>query len=703
MIYLLFLILLFYTINLGLRISRLEAGATQDKVPLKPLYDTPARHLDTPVQDTQTTVVDRVSETLPIQAPAIAYSQIPLVQKSTTDSQFVKFFQEDLLVKLGAFLLLCAFGWGVSYAFANNWIGPIGRIVLGVSAGVAIISFGTFWIRKNFNQAAIFLVLGLSVFNLTIFAARFIYDFLNPLTVIILLFTVVSYVTYLSVKHNSQNLALACLVFGGIAPMFTAGEPSALGLFSYLLLFVLGVMWVVYIRVWHSLTFAALGIVTVYSLPFILFSTFSESEMFIGVVFANIFGIVFLLFNGLNIVRGHKVAKEQIATGLGTGLFITAWILSATDGFYESLQLGQWAAVFLLAAFTFLVLRQQRDAFYLFGSIGLTLLAVTTATVFDGNALALAYTIEAGFAVILVQQILKQPQITVKMTLVFIGPLLLSLQSLYSSAWQGSILHQDFFVLLVFTITVLLVGLFLRRIQRDDFSSNLAQTGNALLSISALFGLTLLIRSSTVYFDSSFTTIVFIVAVAALVLLLHSIYNNQLLTARVSYVMGLPAFIALASLDSSLWNLGVLHKDFYIPLVFVFAAVIIGLFNKILNNINKTDESTTVTRVLFYTAAVFGLVLVWLISHAVIVSEDIAITVALIIYTITGLSLYVYGRALDIKHYQYAGGIILGFVLARLLLVDVWRMDLLLRIITFFMVGILLMSTAFYGRKKKVE
>lgn len=45
-------------------------------------------------------------------------------------------------------------------------------------------------------------------------------------------------------------------------------------------------------------------------------------------------------------------------------------------------------------------------------------------------------------------------------------------------------------------------------------------------------------------------------------------------------------------------------------------------------------------------------------------------------------------------------GGLLAFTVVHLLLIDVWNMDLTGRIITFFLVGALLMGTAFMSKKK---
>jgi uncharacterized membrane protein len=74
--------------------------------------------------------------------------------------------------------------------------------------------------------------------------------------------------------------------------------------------------------------------------------------------------------------------------------------------------------------------------------------------------------------------------------------------------------------------------------------------------------------------------------------------------------------------------------------------------------------------------------------------------IALLVYTIVGLITYFFGRVHGKKELGLYGGTLLGCVIARLLLVDVWNMPLANRVVTFFVVGILLMSTAFFSRGK---
>ena len=700
MAYVFIIILFIYTLSLRERVKRLEEKSGPKPVEQPLMYPEMVVQAQSFAPQNMQQGIPAGELLTPIPAPSAAiHVPSPIIQPQG-DNAFIHFFKEDFLVKLGALLLLFAFGWGVSYAFTNNWISPAGRILLGLGAGVGILAFGTFWMRKNFHQAAIFLVLGLSVFNLTIFAARFIYDFFNPPFALGLMFMAVVYVAYLSVARSSHNLALACLIFAGISPLFTAGEPSTVGLFSYLLIFVLGVIWVVSLRMWHALTLAALLVVSFYSIPYWV-GEVKGLELFMGLVFAHMFGIIFFLFNGLNIVRGvTKVLQAHIYTALGTGFFLIAWVLIVADGLAESIPLLLWTAVYLLAAIYFLTAKENFTAFYLHGAVGLLLGAVATATIFDGHALTLAYTLETGLVVLLAQLITKNAAISKKLCLLFVGPIVLSLGSLFSNSWNTSIIHKDFFVLLTLVIVLGVVGIALRSLERDGGLAELKQTANALLAGAVLYGMVLVLRSVGVYYDEDIITMILIVESGALVFFAHSIYSSRILTTRFSYILGFSWLLTFPSITSSLWDTGVFHASFSIVVLFVGVATLVGMFLRLLNQFEPHHEVFVAMGMAFSGAAINGLILIWLSLHSAIPSDDVATTASLVIFTILGLSSFVYGRVLQLVHFKYAGGILLTFVVGHLLLVEVWDMPLLERFVTFFMVGVLLISTAFYGRKK---
>jgi uncharacterized membrane protein len=81
-------------------------------------------------------------------------------------------------------------------------------------------------------------------------------------------------------------------------------------------------------------------------------------------------------------------------------------------------------------------------------------------------------------------------------------------------------------------------------------------------------------------------------------------------------------------------------------------------------------------------------------------TPDLATMTTLIIYTVIGLVAYFAGLYGNDTARRVYGTVLLAFVVVRLLFIDVWEMELFGRVITFFAIGILLMSTAFLTKKK---
>ncbi|PIT86489.1 MAG: hypothetical protein COU33_02885, partial [Candidatus Magasanikbacteria bacterium CG10_big_fil_rev_8_21_14_0_10_43_6] len=99
-------------------------------------------------------------------------------QKTAVDIAIGKFFtwvKTDWLMKLGAFLLLLAVAWFVNFAFVNNWVGPTGRIVLGMLVGALFCVFGYVQMPKYDIPGQVLSATGGVMMLVTLFAARHVY------------------------------------------------------------------------------------------------------------------------------------------------------------------------------------------------------------------------------------------------------------------------------------------------------------------------------------------------------------------------------------------------------------------------------------------------------------------------------------------------------------------------------------------------
>ena len=101
--------------------------------------------------------------------------------------------------------------------------------------------------------------------------------------------------------------------------------------------------------------------------------------------------------------------------------------------------------------------------------------------------------------------------------------------------------------------------------------------------------------------------------------------------------------------------------------------------------------------------AAYAAVIVWDAAHHYVTSRPGAIASALIIYTVAGVGLMFLGVSRGVNRWRRGGVFILVAVLARLLLVDVWVMPPITRMITFAVVGALLIATVFFERGRSTK
>ncbi len=383
------LLLIATVISLRNRVAKLERLLQH-----QPVIDVPPR----PTEQ----VAREASVALPPQVPEIPLPpSVPLGSGTSPADRFVRWIREDWLLKLGALLLLVGFSWLTTYAFLNNWIGPMGRIAIGLIAGAGFITLGWVRIRKLPHQGGVFLVLGSTTVLVTTYAAREIYDFFTPASALTLMFLSTAFVALASVKHNSRALALSSIILAGIAPLLTNSPTTDnVALFSYLLVVTLGAIWIVFLTGRRELTIAALAVVTLYSLPF-FFSLF-RSDKDILLLFAFAFSTVFFLTNAAGIIKSKTGrSTADLITAAGNGLFLLAWIMAAAPQEWKSLIIAAWMIVFVSGAFLISRAAKQSTPFYVYAGVGVIMLAAATAAELDGAALTIAYTVECGIVTML--------------------------------------------------------------------------------------------------------------------------------------------------------------------------------------------------------------------------------------------------------------------------------------------------------------
>jgi uncharacterized membrane protein len=114
----------------------------------------------------------------------------------------------------------------------------------------------------------------------------------------------------------------------------------------------------------------------------------------------------------------------------------------------------------------------------------------------------------------------------------------------------------------------------------------------------------------------------------------------------------------------------------------------------------ESDSDLKIHQVAYIVSSVYVFALVWLVNHSIILNDDTAVFISLFIYTVVGLGTHFYGLFNGSDPLRKYGMALLVLVVIRLILVDVWNMDLVLRVITFIVLGVMFMSSAFISKKQ---
>lgn len=144
------------------------------------------------------------------------------------------------------------------------------------------------------------------------------------------------------------------------------------------------------------------------------------------------------------------------------------------------------------------------------------------------------------------------------------------------------------------------------------------------------------------------------------------------------------------------------------PVVFDenFAVVIVAISLLVMysylfrESLSREDKNVTLSQLFVTVGSIMTLVFFWFFAQR-LMPGDGGTMLSLFVYTLVGLFLYISGKLGVREKWKVPGALILAFVVGHLLLVDIGGMDTVGRIITFTLVGLLLISTSFIHKKEK--
>jgi uncharacterized membrane protein len=199
------------------------------------------------------------------------------------------------LNRAGIIALLVGVSLFLKFAFEGEWVGPAGRVLIGVIAGASVIAWSEWFRIRGYRIFSFSLkALGLGVLYLSLWAAFQVYDLMPWTTAFLAMITVTAATAALALWQSSEILAVFALIGGFATPVLLyTGQSRQMQLFSYMAVLNVATLVLAGYRAWRRLLLV--GVVATSILYFCWYAVFYRSDE-IGptFLFATAFFIIFL-------------------------------------------------------------------------------------------------------------------------------------------------------------------------------------------------------------------------------------------------------------------------------------------------------------------------------------------------------------------------------------------------------------------------
>ncbi len=279
----------------------------------------------------------------------------------------------------GVIAVFVGVGFFLKYAYDNEWIGPLGRVVIAAIGGLVALVIGEVTRRRGYGIVAKGVTaLGFAILYAAVFSAHAYYHlFDSPTPAFVLAVLVTAAAMLCAVGLNELLIAFLSLLGGFLTPVIVStGENRPMALFSYALMLGVGAMLCAYYRKWRVVNL--LAFVGTFALYTGWFEKFYRPEMVKGAEgvleqmprqmpialgwLGAFFGLYLVLPMLYELVKKVKAHKEDVLLVLANAavVFYYLWTI-LFKGYREELAycaLGLCAAHLVMTA---VVVRRCKD------------------------------------------------------------------------------------------------------------------------------------------------------------------------------------------------------------------------------------------------------------------------------------------------------------------------------------------------------
>jgi uncharacterized membrane protein len=182
----------------------------------------------------------------------------------------------------------------LKYAFDSDWIGPAGRIAIGLIAGIAVVLWSERFRNRGYRIFSYSLkAVGIGVLYLSLWASFQVYHLMPSGVVFVCMLVVTASTCAMALSQNAEILAAFAITGGFSTPLLlSTGVNREIALFSYLALLDLGILALVIFKPWRRLLLLGfIGTLLLYVGWYAEF--YNRSQLQTTLIFATIFFAIF--------------------------------------------------------------------------------------------------------------------------------------------------------------------------------------------------------------------------------------------------------------------------------------------------------------------------------------------------------------------------------------------------------------------------
>lgn len=645
---------------------------------------------------------------------------------------------ENLLSKIGIVTLVLGIGFFVKYAIDQDWINEVGRVGIGVLTGAIIIGIAH-KLKEKYNLFSSILVGGgISVFYITITLAFREYELFNQTVAFVILIAITIFAVLLSLLYDRKELAIFSLLGGFASPlMISTGDGNYIVLFSYILILNSGMLIISLKKNWNII-----GIIS-YSLTLIFFWVWLyrsfEDQVAGTLIFASLFFVQFYLLALIDHFRSDRKMTTYQAI-----LILTNNMSMLLACMYVSRYLEydiRGISTIILAAFNALVMlilfkKSQVDKALIYTIIAIVMSLVSLAIPIQlrGHVITMFWAAE----IVVLLWLWKKSQIKV----FGVGFLLISVLTLISfgmdvntnyslsEGYLPIIINRIFITGIVVIASFVLSIILIRKEDRD-----LDIAGVDIKSIITIFKVSIMLLSYIVpflelnyqvkaYFDADYSTsfrslvlgVYTTIYIAVLtVIFWRNVKQRGAIFSMLFIAVGMYTLI-YSILSTNLRSDIYLYADYPTSyfIIHLIALPFIGLIITYLVRNFKSVLSGNTFSILSYILVILSVIILSVQADNIAIMlfgnadnynsvlYDVHTFVYPILWGIIAMGLMIWGLKSKEVVLRKISLAFFGLIIVKFYAYDVWRMSQAGRIVSFVILGVILLLVSFLQQKIKV-